>query len=166
MAQARKEALQPLDSILDQVPSTLDQVMSDYRAQLLIQEVGTVTSVGQGVARVRGLPRVRSEELIHFGAGLEGMAHNLDPSQLGVILLSEASDLRAGGRAYRTGRVLDTPVGDALLGRVVDALGDPIDEQGPLDAVERRPVERPAPSLMDRAPVSEPLQTGIKVIDA
>ena len=85
MAQARKEALQPLDSILDQVPSTLDQVMSDYRAQLLIQEVGTVTSVGQGVARVRGLPRVRSEELVRFEAGLEGMAYNLDPSRVGVI---------------------------------------------------------------------------------
>jgi F-type H+-transporting ATPase subunit alpha len=148
------------------VPSTLDRVVSNYRAHLLIQEIGMVTSVGQGVAVVRGLPRVRSEELIHFDAGLEGMAYNLDPSQLGVVLLGEGSDLRAGCRAYRTGRVLDTPVGDALLGRVVDAVGRPIDEQGSLDAVERRPVERPAPSLMDRAPVSEPLQTGIKVIDA
>jgi F-type H+-transporting ATPase subunit alpha len=94
------------------------------------------------------------------------MAYNLDPDRLGVILLGEGTDLRAGQKVYRTGRVLDTPVGSALLGRVVDALGRPIDEQGPLDAVERRPVERPAPSLMDRAPVSEPLQTGIKAIDA
>jgi F-type H+-transporting ATPase subunit alpha len=140
--------------------------MSNYRAELWIQEIGTVISVKQGVALVRGLPRVRSEELVRFGAGLEGMAYNLDRSQLGVILLGEGSDLRAGGQAYRTGRVLDVPVGDALLGRVVDALGRPVDEQGRLDAVERRPVERPAPALMDRAPVSEPLQTGIKVIDA
>ena len=163
MAQARRKALQP---ILDQVPSTLDRVVSDYHPHLFIQEIGTVESVRQGIAVVKGLPRVRSEELVRFGAGLEGMAYNLDPVSVGVILLGEGADLKAGDQAYRTGRVLDTPVGDALLGRVVDGLGNPLDEHGALDAVERRPVERPAPSLMDRAPVSEPLQTGIKVIDA
>ncbi len=156
----------PLQQVLDETTATLDRTMADYRAQLSIRERGTVTSLRQGIALVEGLPRVRSEELVELGSGLEGMAYNLDPSQLGVILLGDGSDLRAGQRAYRTGRVLDTPVGDGLLGRVVDALGSSIDQQGPGDAVERRPVERRAPSMMDRSPVSEPLQTGIKVIDA
>jgi F-type H+-transporting ATPase subunit alpha len=163
VAEAREEALQ---LILDQLPSTLDRVVSNYHAHLYIREIGTIMSVGQGIARVRGLPNVRSEELIRFEAGLEGLAYNLDPASVGVILLGEGAELRAGDQAYRTGRVLDAPVGEALLGRVVGALGNPLDELGRLDIVERRPVERPAPSLMDRAPVSEPLQTGLKVIDA
>ncbi|MBN1312684.1 MAG: alternate F1F0 ATPase, F1 subunit alpha [Anaerolineae bacterium] len=160
---AREE---PFRKLLDETPELLNQIVTDYQAQLSIREIGTVKSVGQGVAVVEGLPRVRSEELLRFGSGSEGMAYNLDPGQLGIILLSEGANLRAGQPVYRTGRVLDTPVGEALLGRVVDALGNPIDEQGPVDAVERRPVEQPAQPMMNRAPVSEPLQTGIKVIDA
>ena len=152
--------------VLDEAQGAVDRALADYQARLSVHEIGTVTSTGQGIAVVKGLPRVRSEELVHLGAGLQGMAYNLDPSQLGVVLLGHGTKLQAGDRAHRTGRVLDTPVGDGLLGRIVDALGHPLDEQGPLDAAERRPVEQPAPPLMDRAPVSEPLQTGIKAIDA
>jgi F-type H+/Na+-transporting ATPase subunit alpha len=159
----REESLQ---SILKDMPATLHRVRARYRPRLSIEEVGVVDSITRGIAVVKGLPRVQSEELIHFEIGLEGMAYNLDATQVGVVLLSEDATLRAGHRAYRTGRVLDTPVGDALLGRVVDALGRPLDEAGPLSAVERWPVERPAPEMMDRSPVSEPLQTGIKIIDA
>jgi len=156
----------PLQQILKETPELLGRVVSDYQPQLKVQEIGTVMSVGQGIAVVRGLPRVRSEELIRFESGLEGMVFNLDPERLGVILLGEGSKLEAGQKAFRTGRVVDAPVGKALLGRVVDALGKPIDDQGPIDAVDRHPVERLAHPMMDRAPVSEPLQTGIKVVDA
>ncbi|MFZ6030144.1 MAG: alternate F1F0 ATPase, F1 subunit alpha [Chloroflexota bacterium] len=155
-----------LQSILDETPALLGQVVAGYQPRLLINEVGSVVSVGHGVAVVDGLPRVRSEELVRFGGGLEGMAYNLDVDRLGVILLGESAGICAGQPVYRTGRVLDVPVGEALLGRVVDSLGNPLDARGPLHAGERRHVERPAPAMMDRAPVSEPLQTGIKVIDA
>ena len=155
-----------LQGVLDITPRLLGEVLAEYPSQLRVQEVGTVKSVGQGIAVVDGLPQVRSEELVRFGAGLEGMAYNLDPEQLGIILLGEAARLRAGQQVYRTGRVLDVPVGDALLGRVVDALGRPLDDRGGIEAVKRNPIERPAPVMMDRLPVSEPLQTGIKVIDA
>jgi F-type H+/Na+-transporting ATPase subunit alpha len=155
-----------LQEILEETPQLLGRVVSEFQAGLTVREIGTVISVRQGIALVHGLPRVQSEELLRFESGLEAMAYNLDPGQLGVILLGEASELAAGEKVYRTGRVLDAPVGEALLGRVVDGLGNPIDDEGPIDPVERRPVERQAPPMMDRAPVSEPLQTGLKVIDA
>ncbi|MFN2275327.1 MAG: alternate F1F0 ATPase, F1 subunit alpha [Anaerolineales bacterium] len=160
---AREESLQ---NVLDETRAAIGRVLADHPSRLTIRETGKVLSISQGVAIVDGLPRVQSEELVHFEAGVDGMAYNLDPSRLGVILLGESTSLEAGQSVYRTGRVLDTVVGDGLLGRVVDALGKPLDEGGPVDVVERLPVERPAKSLMDRAPVAEPLQTGIKVIDA
>lgn len=155
-----------LQQILEETPQLLDRVIADYQARLTVQEIGTVISVGKGIAVVQGLPRVQSEELLRFESGLQAMAYNLDPGRVGVILLGKGSELEAGEKVYRTGRVLDTPVGEALLGRVVDSLGNPIDDQGPVESTERRPVERQAPTMMDRAPVFEPLQTGIKVIDA
>jgi len=133
---------------------------------LLVQEVGTVTYVGEGIARVKGLPNVQAEELLAFEGGQRGMAFNLDPNEVGVVLLDEGQRLDAGDEVHRTGRILDVPVGDALVGRVVDALGRPLDELGSIRAAERRPVEREAPAIMDRAPVETPLQTGLKVIDA
>ena len=155
-----------LRGVLDETQSAIGRALADHHPRLTIQETGSVLSISQGVALVDGLPRVQSEELVHFEAGVEGMAYNLDPSRLGVILLGENAGLEAGQSVHRTGRVLDTLVGGGLLGRVVDALGRPLDEGEPIDAVERLPVEQPAKSLMDRAPVAEPLQTGIKVIDA
>lgn len=112
------------------------------------------------------MPEVKSEELISFPGGLYGMAFNLDPDQVGVILLDRSEHLSAGVEVTRTMRVLDVPVGPALIGRVVDGLGRPLDEAGPIVTSERRPVERPAPPIMHRDPVTVPLQTGIKVIDA
>ncbi len=155
-----------LQAVLDQTFATLEHVTKTHRAILSPRDIGTVQSVGRGVALVAGLPTVKSEELVGFEDGSLGMAFNLDSDQLGVILLDESDELKAGHRVYRTGRVLDVPVGKSLLGRVVDAVGRPVDEKGPVRDTRRRPIEREAPSLMDRAPVSVPLQTGIKVVDA
>jgi len=130
------------------------------------REIGWVVSVGSGVATVRGLPRIQSEELVRFRGGRLGMAFNLDTEEIGVILLDDAEDIQAGDEVRRTGRVLDFPVGDAAIGRVMDATGRPQDGQGAVHAAERRPVERPAPAVLDRAPVATPLQTGLKVVDA
>lgn len=131
-----------------------------------MREMGRVTYVGEGIARVSGLPTVQAEELVRFENGRLGMALNLDAHEVGVVLLDERGDLDAGAKVRRTGRILDVPVGDALVGRVVDALGRPLDRRGALRAETRRPVERAAPAIMDRAPVDTPLQTGLKVVDA
>ncbi len=138
----------------------------DREVSLAPREFGRVVSTGAGVAMVRGLPGVQSEELVRFPGGFLGMAFNLEPESLGVILLDEAEDVQAGDEVRRTGRVLDFPVGDAMIGRVVDATGRPRDGSGAVHATERRPVERPAPAVLDRAPVATPLQTGLKVVDA
>jgi F-type H+-transporting ATPase subunit alpha len=155
-----------LQAVLDQTFAGLEHVTKTHRAILSPRDIGTVRFVGRGIALVAGLPTVKSEELVGFEDGSLGMAFNLDSDQLGVILLDESDELAAGHRVYRTGRVLDVPVGKSLLGRVVDAVGRPVDEKGPVRDTQRRPIEREAPSLMDRAPVSVPLQTGIKVVDA
>ncbi len=130
------------------------------------QEVGYVTSVGNGIARVRGLPCCGAEEVLEFERGVLGMAFNLDPQEIGVVLFDHGSGLVAGTEVKRTGRVLDIPVGDALLGRIVDAVGRPLDDLGPVRKTIRLPVERPAPAIVDRNPVVVPLQTGLKVVDA
>ena len=109
------------------------------------EEYGVVTYIGQGIARVRGLPNVKAEELVRFEGGVLGMTLNLDPGDIGVALLDEASDIESGSEVRRTNRVLDTPVGEKLLGRVVDPLGRPLDSLGPIDTHLRAPVECPAP---------------------
>ena len=128
-------------------------------------EIGIVRQVGPGVAQVDGLPGVQAEELIRFPRGLLGLAFNLDPDRVGVVLLDK-EELGAGAEVHRTGRVLDFPVGPALLGRIVDPTGRPLDERGPIRARGRRPVEQPAPALLERGPVNVPLQTGVVVVDA
>ncbi|NLF31366.1 MAG: alternate F1F0 ATPase, F1 subunit alpha [Planctomycetes bacterium] len=130
------------------------------------RETGRVVTVGSGVATVSGLPGARSEELVRFPGGRLGIAFDLDREALGVILLDEAEGIGAGDEVRLTGRVADFPVGDAAIGRVLDASGRPRDGKGPLHAAERRPVESPAPALLDRDPVATPLQTGLKVVDA
>jgi len=146
---------------------TVEQALAaSGRAQLGASEVGRVVSVSPGVARVRGLPGVQADELVSFPGGLHGLAYNLDPEEVGVVLLGPSRDLAAGSLAYRTGRILDVPVGDEIVGRVIDALGEPLDEHGPIRTRERRPIERPAPPILHRAPVTRPLQTGLKVIDS
>ncbi len=153
-------------AILDDTFDALHQVMADQRPTLQIHDIGTTSFVGQGIARIQGLPGVRSEELIRFPGGLLGMAFNIDPDEVGVILLDESARLTTGIKVYRTNRVLDVPVGEALLGRTVDAVGRPLDNQGPVRTSQRYPIERNAPAIMDRAPVEVPLQTGLKVVDA
>ena len=155
-----------LHILLDETVWVLDQALSAYRPGLRTRKVGRVRSVGNGIAQVEGLPGVKAEEIIRFPGGLEGVAFNIDPTEVGVVLLGEMGDLKAGAEVCCTGRVLDVPVGEALLGRVVDALGHPLDNLGPIRTAERRPMEREAPPIMARAPVTVPLQTGLKVVDA
>ena len=144
----------------------LRDALSGTQAVLETDEIGHVTRVGSGVATVRGFTELRSGELIAFPDGLSGFASSLSEREVGAVLLGPAGTLGVGAEARRTGRVADAPVGAALLGRVVDALGRPLDEAGPLRADDRRPIERPAPPIMHRAPVEAPLQTGIKAVDA
>lgn len=155
-----------LASLLDDLTSTFDQVLEQEQTAPRVHEVGTVTSTSKGIARVKGLEGVRSEELVIISGTVQGMVFNLDPAEIGVVLLGAGAELRAGSEVRRTGRVMDVPAGDALLGRVVDATGRPLDALGPLQTSLRRPIEREAPAIMSRAPVTVPLQTGIKVIDA
>ena len=155
-------AASALDAAFDALAAGRDGKMPG----LIVREVGVVAQVGEGVARVKGLPSVRADELLAFEGGLRGMAFNLDPDGVGVMMLDDSERLEAGDEVHPTGRILDVPVGEAMLGRVVDALGRPLDDRGPVRAAGRRPVEREAPAIMDRAPVDTPLQTGIKVIDA
>ncbi len=144
----------------------LDRLLEGYQPQLKIEEVGTVSFVGNGIARIKGLPTVRSEEIISFPNDCLGIAFNLDPREVSVIMLDQSERIKAGQEVRRTGRVMDVPVGEELLGRVVDALGRPLDDGQPIRTSERRPIEREAPGIMDRAPVNVPLQTGILVVDA
>ncbi len=155
-----------LKSFLDDVFTVFDAVLEGHRAEPKGREVGTVNYIGQGIARLDGLPGVKSEELVRFPGDVLGMVVNVDPSEVGVILLGESSMLKAGSEVRRTGRVLEVPVGDGLIGRVLDPMGRPLDNLGPVSASERRPVEREAPEIMDRDPVTVPLQTGLKVVDA
>jgi F-type H+-transporting ATPase subunit alpha len=153
--------------------ATVDEVFTGLRVareavapELKPREIGLVTSVSTGVAQVSGLPGVGFEELLEFRNGLLGIAFNVDEHSIGVVLLGDNQNLRAGDEVTRTGRVMDVPVGMGLLGRVIDPLGRPLDGGGAIAAVERRPIERPSPAIMDRAPVIVPLQTGLKVVDA
>ncbi len=163
MATPELDILKP---VLDDVFAAFEQVEGKYPLELRSQEVGTVTRLGHGIARATGLTHVQSEELVRFPGDRMGIAFNLDPEEVGLILLDDGQSLNAGCEVQRTGRVLDVPVGEAFLGRVVDATGRPLDHRGLVRTLERRPVEREAPAIMDRAPVTVPLQTGIKVIDA
>ena len=151
---------------LDRAFTDLRNAREAFRPELAPHEVGTVLSISTGIARVSGLPGVGSEELIRFPGGLLGIAFNVDEEEVGVILLGDHQGLHAGDQVERTGRVTDILVGDGLLGRVIDPLGNPLDEKGPVPGNERRPVERPAPAIMDRQAVSVPLQTGLMVVDA
>ncbi len=155
-----------LKSFLEETFSTLESTLSGQEARLREREVGTVRFVGQGIVMASGLPHVRAEELVVFPGNLLGLVFNVDPEEIGIIALDSGKEISAGSAVRRTGRVLDVPVGEALLGRVVDPMGRPLDNRGDVHAARRLPLEREAPAVMDRAPVTIPLQTGIKVIDA
>lgn len=144
----------------------LDAARAQIRPRIEMAEIAHVLSVGNGVAQVAGFTDLHADELVAFPNGIMGIASNLQENLIGVIVLGDTDKLRPGDILRRTGRVVDVPVGPALLGRIVDGLGRPIDDAGPIDADDRLPVERPAPPIIHRAPVDVPLQTGIKAIDA
>lgn len=155
-------------STLSVIDSAFKSIENSWKkdSHLILQETGRVLSVGEGIARVSGLPNVLTDELVRFANGSLGLAYNLDAKEVGVILLDEEQGIDAGDEVYRSERVLSIPVGEALLGRVVDSLGQPLDDLGTLRAESYLPVERPAPSIMSRISVEVPLQTGIVSIDA
>jgi F-type H+-transporting ATPase subunit alpha len=155
-----------LDQAFDTLFSGLNRAREATKPHFQPREVGTIASIATGVAKVSGLPSAGFEELVQFPGGLLGLAFNVDETELGVVLLGDYAHLQAGDEVHRTDRVMDVIVGDALLGRVIDPLGRPLDTHGPVAAHDRLPIERPAAAIMDRAPVTVPLQTGIKVIDA
>ena len=155
-----------LDTCLEDTFRKLDRVRAEHKAELKPREVGVVNYVGRGIARLSGMDSVRSEELVRFPGDLYGLVFNIDPDEVGIIMLDPSENISAGTEVIRTGKVLDVPVGDALLSRVVDALGRPLDKRGDVHTTERLPVEREAPPIMHRDPVTVPLQTGIKAIDA
>ncbi|MFZ0856112.1 MAG: alternate F1F0 ATPase, F1 subunit alpha [Candidatus Acidiferrales bacterium] len=155
-----------LKNVFDSAFAEIRQVRETFTPQLTPREVGTITSVATGIAKVSGLPGVGFDELVTFPGDVLGIAFNVDADEIGVVLLGEYWHLHAGDEVQRTGRVMDVAVGDGLLGRVINPLGRPLDGNGPLASSKRLPVERPAPPIMDRAPVTVPLQTGLKVIDA
>jgi F-type H+-transporting ATPase subunit alpha len=148
------------------VSSALRQAIADYEFELRYDDVGTILSVGDGVARLSGLRRAMLGELVFFPSEVYGMVLNLDEDEVGCVLLGDDEEIKAGQTARLTGRVVEVPVGDALIGRIVDALGRPLDEKGPIPTKKSRPIEAHAPGIAQRAKVSEPLPTGIKVIDA
>ncbi len=155
-----------LQNVFDNAFAAISQVREEFAPQLTPREVGTITSVATGIAKISGLPGVGFDELVRFPGDVLGIAFNVDEDEIGVVLLGEYWHLHAGDEVERTGRVMDVAVGDGLLGRVIDPLGRPLDGNGPLASSERLPIERPAAPIMDRAPVTVPLQTGLKVIDA
>lgn len=155
-----------LRGVLDRAFVCIGQARERFTPRLAAHEVGIITTVSTGIAKVAGLPGVGYEELVQFPGGLSGIAFNVDEDEIGVVLLGECWHLHAGDEVERTGRVMDVPAGQGLIGRVIDPLGRALDGQGPVDFTARLPIERPAPPIMDRAPVTVPLRTGIKVIDA
>jgi len=155
-----------LQNDFDSAFAAISQVREAFQPELTPREVGTITSVATGIAKVSGLPGAGFDELVRFPGDVLGIAFNLDADEIGVVLLGEYWHLHAGDEVQRTGRVMDVAVGDGLLGRVIDPLGRPLDGKGPVVSSQRLPVERPAAPIMARAPVTVPLQTGLKVIDA
>jgi F-type H+-transporting ATPase subunit alpha len=150
----------------DEISRVLREEIENYERAVNVAETGSVISVGDGIARVYGLEKVMAGELIEFKGGVSGIALNLEEDQVGAVLLGDYSEIKEGDEVRRTGRIMSVPVGDAMIGRVVDALGQPIDGKGPIEAAQYNAIERIAPGVVDRQPVKEPLQTGIKAIDA
>ncbi len=153
-------------ALIDETFNTFDDVLTQHDFKPRLIEIGEVTYVGRGNARVNGLPNVQSEELLQFPNHVLGLALNLDIDEVGVVLLDHSDQLTVGDEVRRTHRLLDVPVGESLIGRVIDPVGRPLDGHGPVSAADRRPYEREPASIMNRAPVTVPLQTGFKVIDA
>ncbi len=150
----------------DEISKILREQIKDYRAGVLESEIGTVISVGDGIARIHGLDNAMAGELLDFPHGVKGIALNLEEDNVGAVLFGEYTRIGEGDTVQRTKRIMSVPVGEALVGRVVNALGEPLDDRGPITTTEFSPLERLAPGVIDRQPVKESLQTGLKSIDA
>ncbi|GAA5415849.1 ATP synthase subunit alpha [Paraliobacillus ryukyuensis] len=150
----------------EEISALIKQQIENYQADIEVSDVGTVIEIGDGIARAHGLDNVMSGELVEFSNGVMGLAQNLEETNVGIVILGPYTDIREGDQVKRTGRIMEVPVGEELLGRVVNPLGQPIDGKGPAETTKTRPIEAAAPGVMDRKSVDEPLQTGIKAIDA
>ncbi len=150
----------------DEINEIIRRQIENFDAGVTVMEVGTVIKVGDGIAEIHGLEKVMAGELLEFPHDVRGLALNLEEDKVGAVLFGEFQAIKEGNLVKRTGRIMQVPVGEALIGRVVDALGNPVDEQGPLVTDDYNPIERIAPGVVDRQPVKEPLQTGLKAIDA
>ena len=150
----------------DEISTIIKQQITNYQSQIKLTNVGTVVTVGDGIAHIHGLEECMSGELLEFPGGVYGMAQNLEEDLVGAVILGSDQNIREGDTVQSTKRIVEVPVGEAMLGRVVDALGQPIDGKGPIQANEARPIEMPAPGIIERTPVNVPLQTGIKAIDS
>ncbi|MDO4270000.1 MAG: F0F1 ATP synthase subunit alpha [Eubacteriales bacterium] len=150
----------------EEISNIIKEQITHYQSQIKLTDVGTVVTVGDGIAHVHGLENCMSGELLEFPGGVFGMAQNLEEDLVGAVILGSDQNIREGDTVKRTKRIVEVPVGEAMLGRVVDALGAPIDGKGPINTTEARPIESPAPGIIERAPVNVPLQTGIKAIDS
>jgi len=155
-----------MDIRAEEISKIIRAQIADYDSSVEVSEVGTVISVGDGIARVHGLEKVMSGELLEFPHGIAGMALNLEEDQVGCVLLGEASEIKEGDLVKRTKRIMAVPAGEAMVGRVVNALGQPIDGKGSIATDTFNPVERIAPGIVDREPVKQPMQTGLKAIDS
>jgi F-type H+-transporting ATPase subunit alpha len=150
----------------DEISQILREQIANYDSKVRVDEVGTIISLGDGIARIHGLDKVMAGELLSFPHGIAGLAMSLEEDQVGAVLLGDYTELSEGNEVKRTGKILSVPVGEAMIGRVVNALGAPIDGKGPVATTEFLPVERLAPGIIDRQPVREPMATGIKAIDS
>jgi F-type H+-transporting ATPase subunit alpha len=150
----------------DEITKLLREQIQNYDSEVHVDEVGTIISLGDGIARIHGLEKVMAGELIEFPHGVAGLAMNLDESEVGAVLLGDYTELKEGDQVKRSGKIMSVGVGQSLVGRVVNALGHPIDDKGPIENTEDYPVERLAPGVVDRQPVREPMATGLKAIDS
>lgn len=150
----------------EEISALIKKQIENYQSEIQVSDVGTVIQIGDGIARAHGLDNVMAGELVEFSNGVMGMAQNLEENNVGIIILGPYTEIREGDEVRRTGRIMEVPVGPELIGRVVNPLGQPVDGMGPINTTKTRPIESIAPGVMDRKSVHEPLQTGIKAIDA
>ena len=155
-----------MTDFIKQIAGDLQKQIEGFEPEISISDIGTVTEAGDGIARVHGLANVKAQELVQFANGVMGTAFNLEKGSVGVIVMGDYSEIVEGMSVRGTGRIASVPVGDAMIGRVVNALGEPIDGKGPIATTGFRPIERIAPGVVQRQDVDTPVQTGIKSIDA
>jgi len=156
--------MQPIKA--NEINDIIRQQIENFEVGVTVSEVGTVIKIGDGIAEIHGLEKVMAGELLEFPHEVRGLALNLEEDKVGTVLFGEFQAVKEGDLVKRTGRIMQVPVGEAMIGRVVNALGLPIDERGPVITDTFNPIERIAPGIVDRQPVKEPLQTGLKAIDS